>query len=300
MFCGAFIGGAPIFAGYNINGDLADWGVNPDIFHFDLTPNDSIYNAGNYKITYKSADYTDAEHGFNTTVYDFQAMYFDYDSTNFYVAIVTRYNPVGGSGDHIIGDLWIDLTGDGHVVPGSHGIVEGLDYAVFVGSNPLGTVVKINDLATESADTNYQGEYTEWINFVPHDTSPSTNPYYRQGSPWLCTIDPTDPAKASQVLGLATVAFYSDTGFNEYGIEMEIPRSLFGVDADATQIVLHITQWCGNDQDTMFGQIAGEYIPVEVPIPSALILVCIGTCIIGRFRRQTFASRSHHLEARTR
>ncbi len=275
------IGCTSVFAGYVIDGGLSDWGVNPSISSPDWIPNGSTID---YKQTNKQGEYTDPEHGFNYN-YDFRAMYFDDTPTHFYVAIVTRYDPVDSYGDQSIGDLWIDLTGDMviHDSSNAHGIVTGLDYALFIGSDPLGMVVRVNDFDTESADTHYQEKYGEWINGSWHDTSPGKNNYYRQGSPWLCTIDPTDPSKASQVMGMATVAIFSDDDWRNYVIEMEIPRALFGVHSEASQIGLHITQWCGNDQDTMFGTIGSNY--VIVPVPGALILVSIGACIAGRFRR---------------
>lgn len=219
------------FAEYTIDGSLSDWGVTP-FSHW--APNGSaVYTETDDINLYNAAGYDNS--------YDLQAMYFDSDAHNFYLAVASSF-PIGTS---LCGDLGIDLNHGMTVSP--HGVVTtGLEYAMLLGSPGLGQV---------------------W-----HDPVWSLTTLHQwldgwQGSPYQ--------ASGGTLVGSALLAIQAVPGVDTYILEASIPRSLFpnngGGPGDL--VGLHLTMWCGNDSINLLGTIPDT---PTVPAPGALMLGSLG------------------------
>ncbi len=234
-------------AAYVIDGSLSDWGVTPfsnwtpvGTADFTQTDNVNLYNAMYYE-----------------EFFDVEAMYFDNDATNFYMAVVSSY-PVSQSGG--AGDLGLDFNGDMKI--SEHGIVTGLEYAIRTGSaGPLGAVIAHptwnNTLAYQWPD-GWQG-------------SPYTNQNFATGT----------------TIGSAIVAsqFYPGLEDGTYILEISAPRSLFG-GGDVNDLVgVHWTMFCGNDSINLVGDIDPVPPPPPVPVPATLLLAGLGAAFVGGLRR---------------
>jgi hypothetical protein len=252
MMCGAAV--PVVSAGYVIDGSLNDWGVTPFV-NWTPSPLGTIIYTQTDDLNLYNADAYDE-------LFDFEAMYFDNDATNFYVAIVSSYpmQPSAGAGD-----LGLDLNNDMEI--SAHGIVTGLEYGIHIGTGTTGQVV----LNPQWGDTIHYQWPDGW-----------------QGSPyWI--VDST-----GTVVGMATTAsqYYAAMEDGTYILELAIPRSLFpGNGGDPCDIVgLHITQWCGNDSINLFGNIDPTHEPPpppqpKIPAPAPLLLAGLGTAIVGGLRR---------------
>lgn len=231
-------------AAYVIDADLSDWDVTPFVdwvpgptADYEVTDGVNLYGVENYR-----------------EQYDFEALYFDDDAENFYFAAVSSY-PIGAEHDLepalLGGDLGIDLDGDFAVT--QHGIVTGLEYAVQLTWDILGTVL---------ADP-------EWSKTVQKEW-----PDGWQGSPWrarrgLHTVE----------LGSAEVAieYYASIEDGTYILEGAIPRRIFPVEYEQGHpVTLHLSLWCGNDSINLTGSIA-------VPEPATFFIVGVGVGFVRRF-----------------
>ena len=121
------IGVALIFSGisrvgYTIDADLSDWGVTPFV---NWVPNGTAdWTQTDNQNTYDAQAYGEP--------FDFEAMYFDDDEQNFYVALVSSFNLKDATK---IGVLGLDITGNASISP--HGIVSGLDIAIPLNSGDV-------------------------------------------------------------------------------------------------------------------------------------------------------------------
>ncbi len=239
-------------AGYVIDGDLSDWGVTPfgswtpaGTADFTETDNVNLYNAMYYE-----------------EFFDTEAMYFDNDATNLYVAIVSSYPLSQSTG---AGDLGIDIDGD--MTISEHGVVGDLEYAIRIGSP--GTVGEVILNPT-------------WNSTVAHEW-----PDGWQGSPY------TNKNYATGVgVGTATVAvqYYPGLEDGTYIGELSVPMSLFsGLEVNDV-VGLHWTMFCGNDSINLFGDVdpyqEQPQEPPVVPVPATLVLTCLGTALVGGLRRR--------------
>ena len=231
----------PSKASYVIDASLSDWGVTPFV---DWVPNPPAdYTQTNNINTYNADGYSE--------YYDFEAMYFDDDTSNFYAAVVSSY-PLGPGTKG--GDLGIDLNQDSTI--SLHGIVGGLEIAVQVSTGTLGNVL--------SNPTWSDTIFSEWSDGW-------------QGSPFT--------ASGGTILGSATIAiqYYDAMESGTYITEFAIPRNILpGYGGGIGNLVtLHITQWCGNDSiNILKGSVA------TIPAPGAILLGSLGAGLVGWLRRR--------------
>jgi hypothetical protein len=243
-------------AGYTVDGSLADWGV--DLSHWTgMTPPTSWAPSG-------SAVYTQTNNInlYNVTSYgepyDFEAMYFDSDATNFYVGVVGSHamGPLSESGD-----LALDLNHD--MTISTHGVVTGMEYAMLVGSGNVGQV-------------RYDPVWSP--------TTLKQWPDGWQGSPYR--------ASGGTLVGSGSVAiqYYPSMEFGTYILEAAIPRNILPDLFTGDTVGLHLTMWCGNDSINLVGPVNGPDHPQPptppVPVPGALLLGSLGVALVGWFRRQ--------------
>jgi hypothetical protein len=261
--------GAAVTCGkYTIDGDLSDWGVdlsqdwsqnstwlpnsgvsfvvedNRDPRHGVLPYGVHIRGKGSSyfpyeepKIKHENGNWVTEPYGGEH--YDMEALYFDEDASCIYVALITSEEQ-DGQGDLRPGDLALDLDRD--LSTGEYGYEYG---------------VKLEATYLNQFDI-YSLPVWEPSNYFP-------------------TVAPTFFKSASSNVGSATGAYVdsgiNDNGYNNYVVEVAIPKSLVGDPADVNLYDLYIAESCGND-----------YIPAPEFVFAAIPVAIIGIVLVFAHR----------------
>ncbi len=221
---------------------LSDW------FGVDLTTTAGVFDH-DWTPSTATADYTiddnwsayHARPAHGGELFDIEAMYFDNDATNAYIAVVTSFNLPGGVnflGEHIAaGDLAMDMG---------------------LGSHSLG--VDIDGSTGRVAET-------------------TMGDWYQSNTHYIAETGPTN-FSGGTTLGYAGLDIYdyglSERGYGTYVFEITIDRSLLSNPALTEQIALEWTMGCRNDVITLNGDFDDDTV---VPEPSTILL--LGSGLLG-------------------
>jgi len=222
------------------------------------------------------------EHPAGDEPYDVEAMYFDDDPENLYVAVVTSFPVPPGlietrADDRriVTGDLALDL---GLNNPGADGFR--YDYGV-----NLNHEIRTDDNAQFNGDTVgtelYRTANSDWYLGAPSGSA--------SGNGEMTNIDPADDDFSGTFVGNVQVNAYEYTfadgklenGFPTYVIEATISRSLLAGVAPGDSIGVSWLPGCRNG----IGQFVGDINSQAVPEPATLILFLAGGASLFAGRR---------------
>jgi hypothetical protein len=173
--------------------------------------------------------------------FDVEAIYFDNDAANAYMAIVTSFTTP--SGVFYLGDV---------IHPG--------DIAVNLGGGTYDYGIDVDGGTGRVADTG------------PGD-------WYQSNGIFLAEVGPTNFAGGT-TLGMASLDVYDyglvERGYGTYVIEVTVPRAYLGNPGDGDMVGLEWTMGCRNDIIGLDGSFDGETV---VPEPGTMLL--LGTGLLG-------------------
>jgi len=215
--------------------------------------------------------------------YDVEAMYFDDDPNNIYIAIVTSFPPPPGLIDPRIDDGAKVATGDlaidvGLNDPASDGFR--YDYGVNINHEirtddgaQFGDAVVGNEV--------YRTANSDWYLGTPDYSAP--------GSGQLTNFDPNAAGFSGTSVGAAQVAYYrytfpdgkEENGFPTYVIEAVLPRLMLGGLTPGQTVGIQWLPGCRNDSGTFVGDIDTQ----AVPAPATLLLLVAGGAAAGVGRK---------------
>ena len=228
--------------------------------------------------------------------YDVEAIYFDDDPYNLYVAIVTSFDPPPGRNEDrfafpqlvVTGDLAIDLGLNGPAADGFN-----YDYGVDINNevrptNPALNATAGSPLSFPTPRSLYRTANTDWYLGSPTVAVPAINE--------LSNLDPDFTGSTAVLAGQTIVNYYEydlnggtkdENDHATYVVEATIPRAYLGGGLNVGQTVgLSLTEGCRNDvlRFQTLPDVDTEFIPE--PTTMALLLTGIGAGL-WRKRRQT-------------
>jgi len=242
-------------AAYVIDGNVDDWGIdlNQAVSRHYLDKN---LPSGGLDIDYVTEDNATLADGWIkvgpgwsvANGFDAEALYFDNDATNAYIALIQGM-PENGA---LAGNRWlggdIAIDADNDLLSG----YKGYEFAL---------------VTREHGGLNAGSLYNvlEW-----------NNVYYNQhkdSNPWN--------AKTVVSPGAVVEFFYNQNPVNgHYVIEASVPLEILGIDAAKTSdLRIHWTQQCGNDRLDLVGDVN------PVPEPATGALFAFG-CLLGLLKRR--------------
>ena len=214
--------------------------------------------------------------------YDVEAIYFDDDDENIYIAIVTSFGPVSGYNGITPGDIALDFGINSEYV-------DGFSYDFGVNVSTEDRRYDTNSNATPGSTVGsgvYQTENSDWYLGSPQSD------VYNDGE--LTNIDPTDYRFSGDYLGDAIQTSYYKYDFGSlkegladtYVIEATISKALFPFEISAgDDIGLSWGMGCRNDRMKLTGT-------VNTPEPGTLALTAIGMFGLAWVRRRRTAAES--------
>jgi len=251
MRCLLFIAGIFLLIGesfgYVIDGNLSDWGVTPGYYNASRwQPNEGVFwivedQTGGLR------EYLGP--GYGGQLYDVEAIYFDYDENNAYIAIVTGFCKSGRDYEdyHFYpGDIAIDFGADGSY-----------EYGIRTVGENMGKIYKD----------------VEWTSCV----------YYSQANPARIYIPSSSPKGMVNEIVYTSFdeSYHADPDeeyWRHYVIETSIPLDIFEDDWQLP-LRIHWTITCGNDYLDL----------IVTPEPSSIFLLSLGLFGLGSLLRKKYS-----------
>ncbi len=216
--------------------------------------------------------------------YDVEAIYFDDDDENIYIAIVTSFGPVSGYNGLTPGDIALDFGINNPLVDGFS-----YDFGVNLSTETRKTNPSYNATPGSTIGSGvYQTNNSDWYLGSPQ------NDVYDAGQ--MTNFDPNFASFSGTYLGNAIQTSYYKYSFGSlkegladtYVIEATISRALFPFEINAgDEIGIRWSPGCRNDNGDM--KLTGT---VNTPEPGTLALTAIGMLGLAWVRRRRTAVES--------
>ena len=215
--------------------------------------------------------------------YDVEAIYFDDDADNLYIAIVTSFDPPPGHyeprfGNVLVvsGDLALDFGFNDPHSPDNFSY----DYGVNINHEIRPTTGNATSGGTTIGDELYRTANTDWYLGTPDGAIPSNGE--------LTNFDPNWAGFSGTYLGDATTTYSlydfgtsEETLYDTYVIDVTIPRYLLPPLFKGDHIGVTWVEGCRNDAANMVVD-----ADVDSPEPATLVLTSLGLCALGWLKRR--------------
>jgi len=234
----------PLVGAYVIDGNVGDWGIDLNNAN-NMGYLDTNLPSGGLDIDVVTEDNTDASKGWVQVYpgwsyknkFDAEAMYFDNDAHNAYIAIITGL-PKSGSSGWDPGDIGIDTDGDNIY-----------EFGINTATGRLYGSLDASD---------WDGVYYDGVNH---------NPDHSEAGPWNIIDDVSKRMDYVQFV-------YSSVQNTHYVLEASIPLNLLGLSANSGDpimpLTIHWTMECGND----YLKLDADVNPV--PEPASIMFMAMG------------------------